>query len=152
MHVHETRRDHSPHFSYCDNSACTYNAVLQCAAHKGWQMYAGRVCARTQRTDAAARESLQQDRPVGLTLPVFHACGSANPFCARCCHSRRNQVVSTRRLRTFFHTVLHKRVHHRVHAIHCKELRSISTILAHIFVCAKHHFTRTLAMTAQYQH
>ena len=32
-------------------------------------------CARTQRTGAAARESLRRDRPGRLTSPAFHACG-----------------------------------------------------------------------------
>ncbi len=35
------------------------------------------------RTGTAARESLRRDCPVGLTSPVFHACGSASPFRAR---------------------------------------------------------------------
>jgi hypothetical protein len=28
------------------------------------------------------------------TVPAFHACGSASPFCARCCHSYQKQIVS----------------------------------------------------------
>ncbi len=40
------------------------------------------VCAGTQRTGAAARESLRQDRPVGL------AAAPASPLSARCCHKK----------------------------------------------------------------
>ena len=40
------------------------------------------VCV-TQRTGAAARESLWRDCPGGLTAPAFHACDSASPFRAR---------------------------------------------------------------------
>ncbi len=36
---------------------------------------------------AVARESLRQDRPGGLTSPAFHACDSASPLRAHCCHS-----------------------------------------------------------------
>ena len=39
------------------------------------------ACAK--KTGAAARESLQRDRPGGLTLPAFHACGSASLLSAR---------------------------------------------------------------------
>ncbi len=35
------------------------------------------VCARAQKTGAAARESLWRDRPGGLTSPALYACGSA---------------------------------------------------------------------------
>ena len=45
--------------------------------------YRSRVCARTQRNGAAARESFWRDRPAGLTSLAFHTCGSANPFRAR---------------------------------------------------------------------
>jgi hypothetical protein len=67
-----------------------------CSDASEWQtrMYADRVCARTQRTGAAARESLRRDRPGGLTSPALHACGSASPFRARCCHRNQRQVVS----------------------------------------------------------
>ena len=47
-------------------------------------MYAGRVCACTQRTGAAGCESLRQDRPGRLTSHAFPACSSASPFRARC--------------------------------------------------------------------
>ncbi len=50
---------------------------------------------RTQRTGTAAFESLWRDRPGGLTSPALHACGSASPACARCCHSSPIQVVSS---------------------------------------------------------
>ncbi len=45
------------------------------------------LCACAQRTGAAARESLRQDCPDGLTSPAFHVCGSASPFRVSCCHS-----------------------------------------------------------------
>ncbi len=61
----------------------------------GWRMYAGRVCARTERTGAAARESLRRDRRGGLTSPAFHTCGSASPFRARCCRESRNRTPTT---------------------------------------------------------
>ncbi len=41
------------------------------------------------------RDSLQRDRPGGLTSPAFHACGSASPFRACCCHSNSKTVVSS---------------------------------------------------------
>ena len=49
-----------------------------------------RVCACAKRTAAAARESLRRDCFLGLTWSAFHACqcGSASPFCARCCHRK----------------------------------------------------------------
>jgi hypothetical protein len=50
---------------------------------RGWQMYAGRVRARTQRIGAAVRESPRRNSPVGLTSLAFHACGSASPFRTR---------------------------------------------------------------------
>ncbi len=37
------------------------------------------------------RESLRRRRPGGLTSSAFHACGSASPFRARCCHSSQNK-------------------------------------------------------------
>jgi hypothetical protein len=43
------------------------------------------VCMRSKDW-RCARESLRRDRPVGLTSPALHACGSASPFRARCCH------------------------------------------------------------------
>jgi hypothetical protein len=51
-------------------------------------------CACAQRTGAAARESLQRERPGGLTSPAFHACGSASSFCACCHHSSQKLEVS----------------------------------------------------------
>ena len=57
------------------------------------------MCARAQRTGAAAaaaaHESLRLDHPGGLMSPAFHACGSASPFCACCCHISQEQVVSS---------------------------------------------------------
>jgi hypothetical protein len=35
------------------------------------------ACMRKSKAGAAAHESLQRDRPGGLTSPAFHACGSA---------------------------------------------------------------------------
>ena len=58
-------------------------------------MYARRVRARTQRTGAAARESLRRDRPGGLTSPVLHACGSASPFSRKLLSQLPTQVVSS---------------------------------------------------------
>ena len=49
------------------------------------------MCARTQRTGAAAREPLRQKCLAGLTS--LYACGSASPFYARYCHSSQTQVV-----------------------------------------------------------
>jgi hypothetical protein len=49
-------------------------------------------CVRALKGLALPRESLQRDRPGGLTSPVFHACGSASPFRARCCHSSHKTV------------------------------------------------------------
>jgi hypothetical protein len=42
--------------------------------------FAKPACACAQRTGAAARELLRQDRPGGLMSPVLHTCGSASPF------------------------------------------------------------------------
>ncbi len=60
---------------------------------QGWQMHAGRVCARTQTTGAAARESLWRDHSVGQTSPALHACGSASPFCAHFRHGSRKPYI-----------------------------------------------------------
>jgi hypothetical protein len=58
-------------------------------------MYAVRVCAHTQRTSAAARESLRRDRPVGLTSPAFRACGSSFLCTLFGCHSSQNRTSVT---------------------------------------------------------
>ena len=42
--------------------------------------YQSSVCICAKRTGAAARESPRRDRHGRLTLPAFHACGSACPF------------------------------------------------------------------------
>ena len=57
------------------------NAGCLCSPEDGGCMQA--ECVRTQRTGAAARESLRRDRPVGLASLAFHACGSAGPFHTR---------------------------------------------------------------------
>ena len=44
---------------------------------------------------AATRESRRRDRPGGLASPALHACGSACPFRACCCHNCPKQVVSS---------------------------------------------------------
>ncbi len=54
--------------------------------------YESRMC-------AGARESLQRDRPGGLTSPALHANGSANPLCACWCHGNQKQTVSAHTLR-----------------------------------------------------
>ena len=71
----------------------TDNWSICALCQQGWRMYAGRVCACTQRTGAAARESLRRDRPGRLTSPAFHACGSASSFRARCCHNSQKQYI-----------------------------------------------------------
>jgi hypothetical protein len=44
---------------------------------EGCRIYSINVCTCAKRTDAAARESVRQDRPGGFTSPAFHASGSA---------------------------------------------------------------------------
>ena len=52
-----------------------------CNKDKGWRMHAGRVCARGQRTGAAARESLQRDlRRAHVACVIRFSCGSASSF------------------------------------------------------------------------
>ncbi len=45
-----------------------------------------------QRTDAAARESLQRDRPAELKSPTFSACGSASP-CPSLSHALAKRTI-----------------------------------------------------------
>ena len=52
------------------------------------------VCACSKRTGTAARESLLRDHSDGLTSPALHACGSASPFRARCCHRNKNRYTN----------------------------------------------------------
>ena len=68
------------------------NVTQQGGGNKGWRMYVSRVCACAKRTGAAARVSLRRDRPVEITSPAFHACGSTSLFRARCCHSSQQPV------------------------------------------------------------
>ncbi len=52
-------------------------------------------CVLVLKGPALPRESLQRDRPGGLTSPAPHAYSSASPFCARYRHYIRNQVLSS---------------------------------------------------------
>ena len=65
------------------------------------------MCARCQRTGAAARESPRRDRPVGLTSPAFHACGSASPFRAY--------------IFTYKHAYIHTYMHACMHTLQCAQ-------------------------------
>ena len=56
-------------------------------------IFKNRVYVYTQRTGAAVCVVLREIALVAslaLTLPVFHACGSASPFRARCCRINQN--------------------------------------------------------------
>jgi hypothetical protein len=86
----------------CVHAVDTYTlyptATIVCAyLVLGWRMYTGRVCVRTQRTGAAARESLRQDHPGGPRSPASNdACGSASPFSAHCCHKSQTSYIHHR--------------------------------------------------------
>ena len=62
-------------------------------------MFQSRMCACTQKTGTAGRESLRRDHPGGLTSPVLHACGSASPFA----HAINTETIIGR---IFSHTVV----------------------------------------------
>ena len=56
---------------------------------EGWLVYQNRVCACAQRTGAAVRELLWQDRPGGLCSLVPRLRQRQSFSHARCCHSSR---------------------------------------------------------------
>ena len=61
------------------------------------------ICAK--RASAVARESLQRDRPGGLTSPAFHAYGCASPFRA-CTHSNSESSVESLHSHSLPRTIL----------------------------------------------
>ena len=64
-----------------------------------------------KRTGAAARESLRRYHPGGLTLPALHACGSASPFRAYCCHKKQNLVEQSALGYIHFQTSFPNQIH-----------------------------------------
>ncbi len=62
---------------------CSTKAMCVCVCARGDKPLVFGFCANSirEKTGAAARESLQRDRPIGLTSPGFYARGSASIFC-----------------------------------------------------------------------
>ena len=71
---------------YANACNCSQRSSLSHAYHSGTRASIVsrlqlRQCVRALKGLApAARESIRRDRPIGLTPPAFHACGSASPF------------------------------------------------------------------------
>ena len=68
-----------------------------------------RACIRSKDWRCHKSVSLQRDRPGGLTSPAFHACGSASPFRAYCCHRKNPSRITspTRKYARIAHRAVH---------------------------------------------
>jgi hypothetical protein len=77
---------HTMHSLKAVNAIPTYPHASRRDYFTSTQFFQSRVCVCTQRTGAATRESLQRDRPGGLTSHALHLTAAPAFSCTLFCH------------------------------------------------------------------